>query len=117
MPYIEQFHRIGSNSKILEVGCGEGGNLLRFAQMGCEVVGIDMSKSRVQQAHYYFQKYDLQGNFICCDFLSCTSPMAEIQKFDVILLHDVIEHIRGKEAFIGHIVKFLIHVSKVAEPL
>jgi cyclopropane fatty-acyl-phospholipid synthase-like methyltransferase len=44
MPYIEQFHRIKSGSKILEVGCGEGGNLLPFAQRGCEVVGIEQQK-------------------------------------------------------------------------
>ena len=57
MPYIEQFHRIKSGSKILEIGCGEGGNLLPFAQRGCEVVGIDMSLSRIQQAQHFSQKY------------------------------------------------------------
>ncbi len=107
MSYIEQFHRIKSRSKILEVGCGEGGNLLPFAQRGCDVVGIDMSESRIQQAQHYFHKHDMRGAFICCNFLSCTSPMAEIEKYDVILLHDVIEHIRDKHAFIGHLVKFL----------
>ncbi|MDY6300653.1 MAG: class I SAM-dependent methyltransferase [Bacteroidales bacterium] len=44
MPYIENFHRIKSGCKILEVGCGEGGNLLPFAQRGCEVVGIEQQK-------------------------------------------------------------------------
>lgn len=107
LPYIEKHHRIKAGSKILEVGCGEGGNLLPFAQRGCEVVGIDMSQSRVQQAQHYFQKYDMRGNFICCDFLSCTPPMAEIEKFDVILLHDVFEHIRDKHALIKHLLKFL----------
>lgn len=107
MPYIEQYHKIRSECRILEVGCGEGGNLLPFAQMGCEVVGIDMSPSRVQQAQHYFHNYHLRGTFICCDFLTCTPPMVENEKFDVILLHDVIEHIRDKHAFIKHIVKFL----------
>lgn len=107
MPYIEQFHRIKSGSKILEIGCGEGGNLLPFAQRGCEVVGIDMSLSRIQQAQHFSQKYDMWGTFIFCDFLTYTPPMAENEKFDVILLHDVIEHIRDKHAFIKHIVKFL----------
>jgi len=107
MPYIEQYHKIKSDCKILEVGCGEGGNLLPFAQKGCEVVGIDMCESRIQQAYHYFQKYDMRGIFVCYDFLSYTPPMAENEKFDVILLHDVIEHITDKQAFIEHIVKFL----------
>lgn len=81
--------------------------MLPFAQKGCRVTGIDMCESRVQQAYHYFQKYDMSGIFVCCDFLRYASPMDENEKFDVILLHDVIEHITDKKAFIEHILKFL----------
>lgn len=50
IPYIK--NHIGHlPHKVLEVGCGEGGNLLPFAESGCEVVGVDIARSRIEQAH------------------------------------------------------------------
>ena len=37
-------------NKVLEVGCGEGGNLLPFAELGCDTIGIDIAVSRIEQA-------------------------------------------------------------------
>ena len=48
--YLQQYTSITPNTRILEIGCGEGGNLLPFAQMGCTVKGIDISKTRISQA-------------------------------------------------------------------
>lgn len=36
--------------KVLDVGCGTGSHLLAYQQAGCEVYGIDMSPSMLQQA-------------------------------------------------------------------
>ncbi len=33
--YLQQYTSITPDTRILEIGCGEGGNLLPFAQMGC----------------------------------------------------------------------------------
>ena len=35
--YLSDFTELTSKSRILEVGCGEGGNLVPFAQLGCKV--------------------------------------------------------------------------------
>ena len=43
--YLSTFKELTSKSRILEVGCGEGGNLVPFAQLGCKVTGIDMAKT------------------------------------------------------------------------
>ena len=41
IPYIKEV--IGHiPDKVLEVGCGEGGNLLPFAKAGCRVMGVDI---------------------------------------------------------------------------
>ena len=41
IPYIKK--NIGNlQNKVLEVGCGEGGNLLPFAELGCDTIGIDI---------------------------------------------------------------------------
>ena len=43
LPYIKSIKNIHTGSRVLEVGYGEGGNLLPFAKMGCDVVGVDLS--------------------------------------------------------------------------
>ena len=48
IPYIKEYTGNLPN-KVLEVGCGEGGNLLPFAELGCDVIGIDIAASRIEQ--------------------------------------------------------------------
>ena len=47
IPYIKQFKQLGQDSRILEIGCGDGGNLLPFAQMGYYTLGVDISERRI----------------------------------------------------------------------
>ena len=52
-PYLQQY--VGARPrKVLEIGCGEGGNLLPFAQAGCQVYGMDLCKGRIEQAKAFF---------------------------------------------------------------
>ncbi|WP_238318951.1 class I SAM-dependent methyltransferase [Segatella baroniae] len=74
MPYIARFHAIHCNARVLEIGCGEGGNLLPFARQGCEVWGIDLCEERIRQAQDYFQKQGVDGHFDCVDFLCWPKP-------------------------------------------
>lgn len=53
--YLEKFITIERGMNILEIGCGEGGNLLPFAEKGCNVTGIDRSAERISQAKDYFR--------------------------------------------------------------
>lgn len=68
--YLGRFIDITSSSKVLEIGCGEGGNLLPFAQKGCAVVGIDVCISRINEAIDFFSRKDKAGKFIC-DYFFC----------------------------------------------
>ena len=106
-PYIERFHSITKDSRILEIGCGEGGNLKPFAEAGCHVIGVDMAQKRIELAKHYFEAEGLEGSFECDDFLKSPIPREEKEKFDIIILHDVIEHVPNKDAFIGHIRYFM----------
>lgn len=103
--YLKHFCNIDEKSKILEIGCGEGGNLLPFAEIGCEVTGIDLSSDRISQAKEFFSKAGHEGNFIANNFLE-TTPKDE-DKYDIILIHDVIEHIEDKMEFMKHAKEFL----------
>ncbi len=46
--YLSDFTELTPKSRILEVGCGEGGNLVPFAQLGCRVTGIDIAECRIK---------------------------------------------------------------------
>lgn len=111
IPYLQQYYSLNFSSKILEIGCGEGGNLLPFAQMGCSVTGIDISQNRITQAKAFFDEEGVNASFICQNFLEINAPQSDIDRYDVILIHDVIEHIEpdAKPDFISHVEKFLRH--------
>ena len=107
--YLRQYTSVTPHSRILEIGCGEGGNLLPFSQMGCYVMGIDISKTRINQAKTFFEEEKLSAHFLCQDFISAEKPICEEERFDIILVHDVIEHIEPnkKEEFLFKIKLFM----------
>ena len=114
LPYILQYHSVSNTDRILEVGCGEGGNLKPFAQKGCVVTGIDMANVRIEQAKRFFKEDGLVGNFICHDFMTFTPPVHYNDKYSIIILHDVIEHVVCKENLIKHIscLSCLVHAFR-----
>ncbi|KXB77366.1 methyltransferase domain protein [Prevotella amnii] len=106
LPYIKNFHPLNAYSRILEIGCGEGGNLKPFAKAGYQVFGVDMAKIRIEQARQFFSKENLECRFESSDFMKYPAP-SDDDKFDVVILHDVIEHVPDKLAFVSHIRKFM----------
>lgn len=90
LPYIHRFTSVTPQSRILEIGCGEGGNLVPFARIGCRVTGIDLSENRIRQARQFFQEERLPATFIASDIFQIIQLE---EAFDIILIHDVIEHI------------------------
>ena len=93
--YIGRFRELANTGRVLEIGCGEGGNLLPFADMGIDVVGIDISKGKIDAAARFFAEDGRNGAFICSDFLAMDLT-EHIGRYDVIILHDVIEHIASE---------------------
>lgn len=96
IPYISRYIDINGGN-IFEIGCGEGGNLLPFSRLGCKVTGIDVNETRVSQARRYFSDWHAEGTFQCEDILEYDSSG---RQFDVVIAHDVIEHIADKEALL-----------------
>jgi SAM-dependent methyltransferase len=107
LDYIRRFKDFDKDSRILEIGCGEGGNLLPFAEVGCSVIGIDISESKISNAKQFFEKRGVVGaEFSCGNFLEM---LEDTEGFDIILVHDVIEHIdpESKLEFFGRVKTFL----------
>lgn len=111
IPYIQKVRKISSETKILEIGCGEGGNLLPFAELGCPTIGIDLSLTQIDRAKLFFKEngHNHPDGFISANFLDLDVPNSYSEKFDVILLHDVIEHIEEplKNEFISKLSMWL----------
>lgn len=106
LPYVKKYHKVSPSSRVLEIGCGEGGNLLPFAEEGCYVKGIDYSSTRIQQAREFFRKSNLDGDFINVNVFSFDIGSLD-EKYDIILIHDVVEHIFEKKLLMEHLKDFL----------
>lgn len=105
IPYIERFKQFGRDCRILEIGCGDGGNLLPFSQMGCYTLGVDISEGRIADARRFFDSCGANGDFIASDVFLLKEFHGS---FDVIICHDVIEHIDDKQRFLSLLPQFLV---------
>lgn len=106
IPYIQEVFPINENTKVLEIGCGEGGNLKPFLDMHCQCVGIDMSENQINNAKTFYASHpeNKKIEFICSDIYKVEK---EELKFDLIMMRDVIEHIPNQELFMKIVKKFL----------
>jgi ubiquinone/menaquinone biosynthesis C-methylase UbiE len=75
---------------VLEIGCGEGGNLLPYFNRRCKVTGIDKSDSKIDYAQSHCP-YPYDVEFINEDIFKVNS-----QKYDLIIIKDVLEHLNCK---------------------
>lgn len=109
LDYLRSQTAVLPGSRVLEIGCGEGGNLLPFARQGCRVTGIDICSTRIREAQAFFDECHQQATFFCQDFMQVQAPETESERYDIILVHDVVEHIEPpyKQQFMQHIASFL----------
>lgn len=91
IPFIEKHKPITADSHILEIGCGEGGNIKPFLDLGCQVTGIDINGGQIAIAKEIYSVHPNNRNLtlICEDIYKVTELH---NKFDIIIIRDVIEH-------------------------
>ena len=101
LPKLSSILQLDKSARVLEIGCGEGGNLLCFAELGCQCIGIDLNEPKLQAGRAYFDEteYKDQISFIHDDIYNRESEYRAT--FDVILLKDVIEHIHDQQKLIN----------------
>ena len=108
IPFIEKAKALNEEISVLEIGCGEGGNLAPFLKAGCKrIVGVDMSKGKIENANKFYENIENSNNikFIHDDIYNIDA--ASIGQFDIIITRDVLEHIHGQEKFMNFVKKFL----------
>mgnify|MGYP005758863813 CR=1 FL=1 len=91
---------IDSNQKVLDLGCSQGIVSILAAQKGNDVLGIDIEDEAVEFAKDILNnKYtDVRENvkFICADYFKYKID----EKFDVIIMTEVLEHLENPRGFI-----------------
>lgn len=79
------------NRRVLEIGCGMGGDAAEFARRGADYVGIDISDKTVELAVQRFKVENLAGQFICGDG-SDGDLYNGLGKFDLVYSCGVLHH-------------------------
>jgi len=107
IPFIESVRPLRTGMRVLEIGCGEAGNLMPFLERGCQCVGVDLSPHRIQLAESFFSGHPNRDRLelYAEDIYEARSLLAE--PFDLILMRDVIEHIPDQKRFMGYVKAFL----------
>jgi 2-polyprenyl-3-methyl-5-hydroxy-6-metoxy-1,4-benzoquinol methylase len=105
IPYLESIIPLKPGLRVLEIGCGEGGNLLPFLERQCHVVGVDLSEFKIKKALNFLDKHPLRYNLkLIWKDIFALSEDSSLQ-FDLIFLRDTLEHIPNQELFLEHIKK------------
>lgn len=90
----ELVKKIGRGKAVLEVGCGEGRNLVLLSSLFSEVVGLDFSPEALKRA---------QSNYpdLCSKikFIQAGVPLLPFvdQSFDLVLCWDTMSHLKPRE--------------------
>jgi SAM-dependent methyltransferase len=74
---------------VLEVGCGAGVDLARFAKGGADVTGVDIAPSAIALARANFEQQGLTGRFEVADGEQL--PFAH-DSFDLVYAHGVVQY-------------------------
>ncbi len=107
IPFINTVVPVTSDMHVGEIGCGEGGNLRPFLDMGCRITGIDLSKGKIEDGYKFYEDHPNRAkmNLIAQDIYKIET--SEDMKFDLIIMRDTLEHIHNQEKLIGELGRFL----------
>lgn len=90
--------------RVLDVGCGVGNDLSRFARGGAEVVGIDLAERSIELARQNFELRGLRGEFYVMDGEQLEFPDCS---FDVVYCHTVLHFTPRPERMVSEIHRVL----------
>lgn len=81
---------VAAGGKVLDFGCGVGRLMAAFARRGFHVTGVDVSPAMVAEATKNLSEFNGRFGFISLDD-------AQIEGFDIVHSHIVIQHIRPEQ--------------------
>ena len=86
---------VGDDANVLDVGCGAGRTTIPLAEMGLEVVGVDLSETMIEAARQQASACGLEVDFRVMDAMALDFPE---EHFDIALFsYNGIELVPGSE--------------------
>ena len=109
IPFIERYLPITKEMRVMEIGCAEGGVLKAFTDRGCFGFGVELQESRLRRAEQVFENELKEGQVkLMSKNIYDMALHSDIDdKFDLIILKDVIEHLHDQNRFLHYIRDFL----------
>ncbi len=105
VPFLQEFIKIDSTISVLEIGCGEGGNLKPFLDLGCSVTGVDFAEGKIENGKKYFEDHPQKENVkLLAEDIYDSKNLAT---YDLIFMRDVIEHIHDQNRFMNYVKRYL----------
>ena len=95
---------IGSEQRVLEVGCGTGNHLLPLATQGVEAVGVDASDAMLRIAHDKANDLGLDVRLL---HASAESLPLDNESFDVVLCLNALEFVEDQAATVAEMFRVL----------
>jgi SAM-dependent methyltransferase len=96
LPRLVPFEQFGGRS-VLEVGCGAGTDLVRFARHGATVAGVDLAPSSIALAAKNFALEKLPARLIVADGEAL--PFSD-RSFDLVYAHGVVQYTTNDRALV-----------------
>lgn len=93
-----------SGLNVLEIGCGVGLDLLRFAGAGAHVVGIDLSPVAIGLAQANFRAHELPAELVVMNGEALDFPD---NHFDLVYAHGVLQYTADMTAMLSEIRRVL----------
>ncbi len=91
----------------LDIGCGGGIISERLSRLGGQVTGIDASEDSIEVAKEHSKKSRLEINYKCISTSDILKHKKRkyLNKFDIVIASEVIEHVNERKVFLSDISK------------
>jgi len=109
IPFIEKSLALNKGMRVMEIGCAEGGVLKAFVERGCVGTGVELQTGRYKIAQKVFEEELQSGQvqLVNKDIYEVEIEKEMPEKFDLIVLKDVIEHIHNQDKILEKLREFL----------
>lgn len=104
LPLLREWGVQIEGATVLDIGCGDGGGIGAMADAGMRCRGFDIEQPYIELAKA--MKGDREIEFTTGDIYAAEKPFAG-ERFDIVILHDVFEHIERKEEVLEIIKSYL----------
>ena len=103
LPKVVDFGGYAGN-ELLEVGCGVGIDLLRFARGGAKVTGVDLAETSIELARQNFAQNQLQATL---DIMNGEALRLPDNSFDVVYAHGVLQYTANAQTMMDELYRVL----------